>query len=278
MSTLLVSPDGMLGRAFEQELVRRGDPFTTRRLPDFDLTRPETLTLPAATRRVILCAAYTDVDGAEADELRATAVNGRGVGHLAEACRAAGALLVHFGTDYVFAGDARAPYAVDAPIGPRTAYGRNKAAGERALLASGAEHLYLRTSWLYAPWGKNFVRTIAALGRSKPELKVVDDQRGRPTSAEELVRTTFALLQQDARGFFHATDGGECSWFGFAQAIVAGTGGSARVVPCTSAEFPRPAPRPAYSVLDLARTEALLGRPMRPWREALADVLARLEP
>jgi dTDP-4-dehydrorhamnose reductase len=278
MSTLLVSPDGMLGRAFERELVRRGEPFTARRFPDFDLTRPETLTLPAGTRRVILCAAYTDVDGAEADEVRATAVNGRGVGHVAAACREAGALLVHFGTDYVFAGDTHTPYPVDAPVAPRTAYGRSKAAGERALLASGAEHLYLRTSWLYAPWGKNFVRTIAALGRSKPELKVVDDQRGRPTSAEELVRTTFALLERDARGFLHATDGGECSWFEFAQAIVRDTGGSAQVVPCTSAEFPRPAPRPPYSVLALERTEALLGRPMRPWPEALESVLLRLEP
>jgi dTDP-4-dehydrorhamnose reductase len=277
MSTLLVSPDGMLGRAFERELVRRGEPFVARGFPHYDLTRPETLVVPAGTERVILCAAYTDVDGAETDEARATAVNGAGVGHLARACREAGALLVHFGTDYVFSGDAKTPYPVDAPVDPRTAYGRSKAAGERALRESGAEHLYLRTSWLYAPWGKNFVRTIAALGRTRPELKVVDDQRGRPTSAEVLVQTTFALLARGARGFFHATDGGDCTWFELARAVVEGTGGSAQVLPCTSAEFPRPAPRPAYSVLELTRTEALLG-PMRPWRETLRDVLVRLEP
>lgn len=278
MSTVLVSPDGMLGRAFERALRERGEPFAARAFPAIDLTRPETIVLPPGTRRVINCAAYTDVDGAEANEAAATAINGEGVAHLAAACRAVGALLVHFGTDYVFDGAASSPYPIEAPVAPATAYGRSKAQGERALKESGCEHLYLRTSWLYAPWGKNFVRTIAALGKTKPELRVVDDQRGRPTSAEGLVRTTFELLDRGARGFLHATDGGECTWFGFARAIVRGTGGTANVLPCTTAEHPRPAPRPAYSVLDVSRTEAILGRPMRPWPEALADVLGRLEP
>lgn len=278
MKTLLISPDGMLGRAFHEALVRRGEPFEAVRFPDFDLTKAETIVLPAGTTRVISCAAYTDVDGAEANEALATAINGSGVHLLATRCRQAGALLVHFGTDYVFRGDARAPYAVDAAVDPRTAYGRSKARGEAALKESGVEHLYLRTSWLYAPWAKNFVRTIAALGKTKPELKVVDDQRGRPTSAEELVKTTFDLLEREARGFFHATDGGECTWYGFAEAIVRGTGGTAKVLPCTTAEFPRPAPRPPYSVLDVRATEACLGRPLRPWEDALADVLRRLEP
>ncbi len=277
MTTLLISPDGMLGRAFVERLEMRGEAFETASHPALDLTRPETLApIRPGIERVINCAAFTDVDGAESREDEALAVNGDGVLHLARACLAAGATLVHFGTDYVFAGDASSPYAVDAPIAPATAYGRSKAAGERALRESGVFHLYLRTSWLYAPWGKNFVRTIAALGHSKPELKVVNDQRGRPTSAQALAETTLALWERGARGFFHATDGGECTWFELAQAIVEGTKGQAKVLPCTTAEFPRPAPRPAYSVLDVSRTEAALGRPMQPWRSALADVLAQL--
>ena len=279
MTTLLISPDGMLGRAFREGLEKRGEPFVGISYPAIDLGRPETLAaVTSGITRVINCAAFTDVDGAETREEEALVVNGTGVGHLADACAQVGATLVHFGTDYVFSGDATRPYPVDADIDPRTAYGRTKAAGERALRERGASHLYLRTSWLYAPWAKNFVRTIAQLGKTKPELKVVDDQRGRPTSAEELVRTTLELYDRGARGFFHATDGGECTWFEFARAIVESTGGTAKVLPCTTAEFPRPAPRPAYSVLDLEKTETLLGRPMRPWREALSDVLSRLEP
>lgn len=277
MTTLLISPDGMLGQAFVELLTERGEPFETASHPAIDLTRPETLTaVRPGVRRVINCAAFTDVDGAETREDEALAVNGHGVMHLAQACRAVGATLVHFGTDYVFAGDAHAPYSIDHPVAPATAYGRTKAAGERALVESGVPHLYLRTSWLYAPWGKNFVRTIAALGQTKPELRVVDDQRGRPTSAQGLARTTLALWDRGARGFFHATDGGECTWYAFAQAIVAGTHGTATVLPCTTAEFPRPAPRPAYSVLDLSGTEAVLGAPLTPWREALAAVLSQL--
>lgn len=267
----------MLGRAFVERLTARGEPFEACSHPALDLTRPETLgPIREGLTRVINCAAYTDVDGAEAREDEALAVNGQGVAHLAAACRAAGATLIHFGTDYVFAGDASAPYPVDAEVAPRTAYGRTKAAGERALIESGVPHLYLRTSWLYAPWGKNFVRTIAQLGQTKPELKVVDDQRGRPTSAQGLAETTLALWDAGARGFFHVTDAGECSWFEFAEAIVSGTHGTAKVLPCATTEFPRPAPRPAYSVLDLSRTEAALGRSMTPWRSALARVLAQL--
>jgi dTDP-4-dehydrorhamnose reductase len=145
--------------------------------------------------------------------------------------------------------------------------------------ASRGEWLHIRTSWLYAPWGKNFVRTIAAASGSKPELRVVDDQRGRPTSAEHLARVTQALIERGVRGHWHATDGGECSWFEFAREVVrlAGNGARCRVSPCTSAEFPRPAKRPSYSVLDISATEALLG-PMPDWRENLADVVRRLEP
>lgn len=278
MTTLLVSPDGMLGRAFAELFAQEKVPFEAATYPAIDLTRPETIAahLRSGIRRVINCSAYTDVDGAETSEALATAINGTGVGALGGRCREIGATLVHFGTDYVFDGAASAPYPVDAPLAPQGAYGRSKAEGERALRASGARHLHVRTSWLYAPWAKNFVRTIAGAARQRPVLKVVDDQRGRPTSAEHLARTTLALLEREREGTWHVTDGGECTWFGLAREIVRLTGAACTVEPCTTAEFPRPAKRPAYSVLDLSATEALLG-PMPRWEANLADVIARLE-
>ncbi|AKF07170.1 dTDP-4-dehydrorhamnose reductase [Sandaracinus amylolyticus] len=275
MTTLLISPDGMLGRAFVEAL---GEGITGVSYPQIDLTKPETITahLTPGVTRVINCSAYTDVDGAETNEALANAINGHGVEALAKRCREIGATLIHFGTDYVFDGNATKPYPVSAPLAPQGAYGRSKALGETLLRESGAQHLYVRTSWLYAPWAKNFVRTIASLAKTKSELKVVDDQRGRPTSAEHLARTTLALSERGKRGTWHVTDGGECSWFDFAREIVRLGGSSCVVHPCTTAEFPRPAKRPAYSVLDLAETESVLGA-MPDWRENLASVMARLE-
>lgn len=279
--TLLISPDGMLGRAFEHKLRDSGQAFDTLRFPDIDLTKPESIAAIAkfAPKVVINCSAYTDVDGAENNEALANQINGEGVGALAQVCKSIGALLVHFGSDYVFDGEGTSPYPVDAPLAPQAAYARSKALGEVRIHESFAEHLYLRTSWLYAPWAKNFIRTIAKNAKVRPELKVVNDQRGRPTSAEHLASTTLALLDKGARGTLHVTDGGECTWFELAREIVAIMGLSERckVTPCASSDWPSPVKRPAYSVLDLSRTEALLG-PMPDWRLNVADVLSRLEP
>jgi dTDP-4-dehydrorhamnose reductase len=276
---LLLGASGMLGRAFVERTARRGVAALPLGRPAFDLSRPETLeALPWGEGDVVVCtAAWTDVDGAEAHEAAALAVNAEGPARLAELCKRHGKRLVQFSTDYVFDGRGTEPYAVDHPRAPISAYGRTKAAGEVAIEESGADFLLLRTSWLYAPWGKNFVRTMAALGRTKESLRVVDDQRGRPTSAEALAETTLDLLAAGARGILHACDGGECTWYELARAVIAEVAPACRVEPCTTAEFPRPAPRPAYSVLDLGPTEAILGRPATPWREALADVLPRLE-
>lgn len=279
--TLLISPDGMLGRAFENQLRAHGQPFETLRFPDIDLTKPESIAAIAAhaPKVVINCSAYTDVDGAETHEALATQINGEGVGELARVCRSIDAVLVHFGSDYVFDGEGTSPYPVDAPLAPQAAYARSKAIGEIRIRESGAEHLYLRTSWLYAPWAKNFIRTIAKNAKVRPELKVVNDQRGRPTSAEHLAKSTLALLDKGARGTLHVTDGGECTWFELAREIVAqlGLSETCNVLPCASSDWPSPVKRPAYSVLDLSLTEALLG-PMPDWRHNVADVLARLEP
>lgn len=271
---LLISPDGMLGRAFVAALDARGERYRAIGQPELDLRDRDSITraLTPGLGAVINCAAYTDVDGAETHEPDATAINATGPHWLAERCKSLGALLIHYSTDYVFDGKSSTPYPVDAPRRPQTAYGRSKALGEELLERSGCEQLVIRTSWMYAPWGKNFVDTIAKFGKERPVLNVVDDQRGRPTSAEYLAERSLQLLERGARGLFHLTDGGECSWYEFARAIVEGTQGTARVEPCTSAEFKRPAPRPAYSVLDLARSEALLG-PSRSWHDNLQAVL-----
>lgn len=273
---LVVGADGMLGRAFLALFEQRGLPARGLLWPAFDLTDRASVERDVAgpVRAVINCAAYTDVDGAETNEPAANAVNGTGVANLVERCDALGVPLVHFSTDYVFDGQGTSPYPVDHRVAPLNAYGRSKRAGEEALLASTGAHLLIRTSWLYAPWGKNFVLTIAKLAKERPELRVVDDQRGRPTSSEHLARVSLALLEQGAHGTFHVTDGGECTWFELAREVASIVAPGCRVVPCTTAEFPRPAPRPAYSVLDLSRTEALVG-PMPDWRAHVADALAR---
>ena len=246
-----------------------------------DITSAESVTraVTPGVRAVINCAAYTAVDQAETDEAKATEINGHAVGLLARRCREVGAAMVHYSTDYVFDGSASAPYRVDHPRAPISAYGRSKAVGEELLERSGAEFLNLRTAWLYAHCGGNFVRTIAKAAREKPVLRVVNDQRGRPTSCATLVDITLRLLAAGARGTLHACNSGECTWFDLASAIVervnAASGGACRVDPCSSAEYPRPARRPAYSVLDLTPTERLIG-PITPWREGLGPVLDRI--
>ncbi|MBC8070879.1 MAG: dTDP-4-dehydrorhamnose reductase [Deltaproteobacteria bacterium] len=276
---LVLGADGMLGTAWLRLLAARGVSHAALVYPELDITvaaHLDALALDNDTL-VVNCSGWTDVDGAEAHEAEATAVNGSGVGELAARCAARGATLVHYSTDYVFDGDASTPYAVDEIQRPLSAYGRSKAAGERALWAHGPRSLLVRTSWLYAPWGKNFVRTIAKLARERDELKVVHDQRGRPTSAEHLAATTWALLSRGTTGIVHVTDGDACSWYELAAAIAQAVRPACVVRPCTTAEFPRPARRPPYSVLALDRAESLLSE-MPSWQHNLADVLARLEP
>lgn len=271
---LLISPDGMLGHAYQLLLTKRGLDYTGVSWPAFDLTRPETVEpyFRTGLRTVINCSAFTDVDGAETREAEATAINGKGVALLGRLCREVGAVLLHFSTDYVFDGNATSPYAVDHAISPVNAYGRSKAAGESAIRESGCEHVIARTSWLYAPWAKNFVLTMLALGRDKTSLRVVNDQVGRPTSARYLAERALALLGTGARGTFHVTDGGDCSWHGLASEVMRLSGSGCRVEACASEEFVRPAKRPAYSILDLSKTEELLG-PSADWHENVAAVL-----
>ena len=231
--------------------------------------------IPQGVRFVVNCAAYTDVDGCEEHETDAMKINAHGAARLAERCFVIGATLVHFSTDYVFAGDAGEPYSADTPVAPIGAYGRTKAAGEQAVIDAQCHHRIIRTSWLYAPWGNNFVRTMLNLTEQRDELNVVDDQSGRPTSCQHLAAVAKKLTNAAPDGVYHVTDGGECTWHGFAAEIARQAGHDCHVKPCTTEQFPRPAKRPAYSVLDLSRTEAAVGK-LPDWRDNLAAVLKQI--
>ncbi len=273
-SIVILGGAGMLGRAMVAQLAARGIRHTTLTRADVDLSSRSSIEAMQPSDVLFNCAAWTDVDGAESNEADATQANGHAIEQILDSGKTG--LLVNFGTDYVFDGAGTTPYAVGHARSPINAYGRSKAAGEDALEAVDEERwLHLRTSWLYAPWGKNFVLTMRKLLTEKPSLSVVDDQRGRPTSAEHLARCAIDLVLNGKRGHWHATDSGECTWYEFAQEIKRLTDAPATLEPCTSDQFPRPAKRPAYSVLDISQTEAELG-PMPHWKNNLADVLRRV--
>lgn len=226
---------------------------------------------------VLNAAAYTAVDAAETDEDRAYAVNATGPAFLAAAAERSGAKLVHVSTDYVFAGDATTPYQSDAPTDPRSAYGRTKLAGERAVRELAPEHGYVvRTAWVYGAGGANFVKTMIRLEQSNETLSVVDDQRGSPTWSADLARGLVELARSDApAGVYHCTNAGDTTWFGLTQAIFSEIGADpARVLPTTTDAFPRPAPRPAYSVLGDEAWRAAGLTPLQDWRTALTAALA----
>ena len=274
---LVLGCNGMVGRSWMELLNELHIPSVGLARPEFDLFDPDSIqhSLDNPSELVINAAAWTDVDGAEQHEDQATQANAHAVAQIAQICKDANSTLITYSTDYVFAGNANAPYAIDTPLAPLNAYGRSKALGESLLAQAGSDHILIRTSWVYAPWGSNFVRTINALAGNRPQLKVVNDQQGRPTSAQELAKNSFALYLAGAIGTWHLTDAGECTWFDFASQLVAHQGHQCTVSPCTSEEFPRPACRPAYSTLDIAPTADLIG-PLNPWQNNLSGVLAAI--
>ena len=224
---------------------------------------------------VFNAAAWTDVDGAEADEAAAHAVNEVGPRHIASACATADVPLVHVSTDYVFSGDATAPYEVDSVTAPRTAYGRSKLAGELAVWSTTQEAYVVRTAWVYGAVGGNFVKTIARLERERETVTVVDDQRGSPTWSRHLARGLVTLASSGRFGMYHLTSGGDTTWCGFARAVFTELGADPqRVLPCTTADYPRPAPRPAYSVLSDREWRAAGLTPLPDWRDALREAFA----
>jgi dTDP-4-dehydrorhamnose reductase len=283
---LVTGAGGMLGRDVLDRLAAAGERATGLERAVLDVTDAGAVGAALAAHRpavVVNAAAWTAVDDAESEEDQALEVNGTGPRVLAEACRESGAVLLHVSTDYVFAGDATAPYAEDAPVAPRSAYGRTKAVGELAVREALPETGYVvRTAWLYGAGGRNFVRTMIRLEGVKESLDVVNDQRGQPTwtvdLADRLVRLGRAALDGTApAGVYHGTSAGETTWFGLTREIFSLLGADPeRVRPTTSEAFARPAPRPAYSVLGHERWRAAGIEPIRDWREALREAFPSL--
>lgn len=231
---------------------------------------------PADRLVCVNAAAYTAVDAAEDDAKAAYAINADGPAVLAEVCDQYGVRLIQVSTDYVFAGAASAPYEVDAPTGPRSAYGCTKLAGEQAVLAVAGRSWVVRTAWVYGQTGGNFVKTMVRLERERDTVDVVDDQRGSPTWSADLARGLVALAGSEAPpGVYHCTNAGETTWYGLARAVFEELGADpARVRPTNTAAFPRPAPRPAYSVLSDTTWRTAGLPPLPHWRDALHTAFA----
>jgi dTDP-4-dehydrorhamnose reductase len=288
--TLVFGGTGMLGRAVTAEARRRGFACLALSHAQADVADRERLLYWAREFRpelVVNAAAFTQVDACERERERAFAVNGAAVDAVAEAAAAAipgGAVLLHVSTDYVFAGKGSEPYREDAPTAPLSVYGASKLAGEERALAYGRA-LVVRTSWLFGPGGPNFVATIVRLIAGGKPLRVVDDQRGAPTYTPYLAAALLDLAPlalAGLSGVIHYRNREPVTWYGLAREIVRlgsgtpGTPGVAEVVPVTTAEFPRPAPRPAYSVLDVSRFETVTGRRVEPWERGLSEYLTAL--
>jgi dTDP-4-dehydrorhamnose reductase len=279
MRCLVLGGTGMLGQRVVREARSRGWAALGLARSQGDVTdRGRLLGWAGAFRPevVVNCAAHTKVDACETEPERAFAINEDGAANAAALARAAGARLVHVSTDYVFPGDGTAPYSEDAATGPLSVYGRSKLAGEARALAW-ERAVVVRTSWLFGPGGPNFVATMAALIEAgKLPLRVVDDQVGCPTYTGFLARALLDLAALGATGIVHYRNREAVSWYAFAVAIARLWQPEAQVVPVTTAEFTRPAPRPAYSVLDVGRFEQLAGRRVESWEWGLVETLADL--
>lgn len=292
MKVLLIGAAGQVGTDLRPRLARLGELVCTTRTGDvdglpcerLDVSDPDAvdgLVRRIAPDAVVNASAYTAVDRAESEPEAAFRVNAAAPAAMASACRAVGARFVHYSTDYVFPGDAMEPYREDAPTGPRSVYGRSKEAGERGVLEAGADALVLRTAWVYSLHGQNFLRTMLRLGAERDELRVVADQIGCPTPSWLIADITARLIgNRDVSGTYHLVTRGQTTWHGFAEAIfrhgeeLGMLPRAPRVVPIATADFPTPACRPAYSVLDTARLSRDAGIDIPDWRSALADTFA----
>lgn len=262
---------GMLGQDLMSALSSREVTGFDR--AEFDITDIDSVkSILSGFDLVVNCAAWTAVDDAEVNEAAALAINGDGPKNVAKVCNEIGAKLVQISTDYVFSGDATTPYAENSDVGPKSAYGRTKLAGEVAVrdyLPS--DHYIVRTAWLYGEHGPNFIKTMINLEKSKETISVVNDQVGQPTWTKDLASQVINLVDSEApAGTYHATSSGQTTWFGLTQKIFKLIGANPnRVLPTTTEAFPRPAPRPAYSVLGHGSWKAVGMNPIRVWDEAL---------
>jgi dTDP-4-dehydrorhamnose reductase len=275
MRLLVTGAGGMLGQAVVSAARQLGHDVRGATHAELDITDPVALHSAVAKRHpdaIVNCAGFTDVDGAETAPLVAFAINGRGPGNCGDAAKRVGASVVHVSTDYVFDGSKREPWVESDQVSPLGAYGRSKLTGERAVAASNPKHVIVRTAWLFGAGGKNFVDTMLALGAERDEVAVVTDQVGCPTWTGHLAAALVELTERpDQTGIHHIAGSGSCSWNELAVEVFDRAGVDCRVLPTTSAEFPRPAPRPAYSVLGSERPDPIV---LPPWQEGVREYLA----
>lgn len=274
MKILVTGANGQLGRELAKQQGREHELVLTD-VHELDITDGKAVAdfcRALQPQAVIHGAAFTNVDGAEADVDGAFRVNVVGSQNLAAACLETGARMVYVSTDYVFDGRNTEPYREFDHVNPQTVYGRTKWQGEEIVRQILGRHYIVRTAWLYGD-GHNFVRTMLKLAETQDVLRVVHDQVGTPTSTVDLAQIILKLLQSDAYGTYHATCQGQCSWYDFACEIFRQAGKSVTIVPVTTEEFPRPARRPAYSVLDNYMLRMTIGDSMRTWQESLRDYL-----
>jgi dTDP-4-dehydrorhamnose reductase len=282
MRLLVTGGAGMLGQAVAAAATRLGHDVVALSRAELDVTDADhvrRVVAAAEPRAVVNCAAWTDVDGAETAEAAATAVNGDGAGNVARAAAEVGARIVQVSTDYVFDGElehagggAGEPWIESDPVNPLGAYGRSKLVGEEQVAAATPEHAIVRTAWLYGAGGRNFVDTMLALGDERDEVSVVTDQVGSPTWTVHLAEGLVELAERGGDiGILHAAGGGACSWYELAVEVFDRAGMRCRVLPTTSDRFPRPARRPAYSVLGTERDEAPV---LPPWQDGVAAYLS----
>lgn len=273
MRILVTGANGQLGQAVARQAGSHELVLADRRRLDItDEAAVRMMMREVKPQAVIHCAAYTNVDGAESDADGTFRVNVIGAQNIAAGCLEQQARLVYVSTDYVFDGQAASAYREFDPVNPQTVYGRTKFQGEQMVRQILGRHYIVRTAWLYGE-GSNFVRTMLQLAKEHKELRIVNDQTGTPTSTTDLAKVIYQLLASDSYGTYHATCQGQCTWYQFACEIFKQAGKEISVVPVDSGEFPRPAKRPAYSVLDNYMLRMAIGDPMRQWQAALQEYL-----
>jgi dTDP-4-dehydrorhamnose reductase len=276
MKLLVTGATGLLGSEVVRAAPSLGWTVAGLARHDLDVTdgrRVEAVIRQHGPDAVVHCAAFTAVDAAETEAARAMAVNGEGAGHVARAARSVGAVVVYVSTDFVFDGKKGTPYTTSDAPAPLGVYGLSKLAGEGAVAESGARYLIVRTGWLYGAGGRNFVDTVLERARRGEALRVVDDQRGRPSWALHVADGMLRLLEGGAGGIWNLADRGDATWHELATEAVKRAGLTVDVSGVTTEAWGAPAPRPSYSVLDITATEAFLGRRMVSWPEALARYL-----
>lgn len=265
MNILVTGGNGQLGNEMRVVSKESRNRYIFTDVVELDITNLEAIRYMLKMERVdvvVNCAAYTNVDRAEEDEIMADLLNNKAAGNLAVVAKEVGATLIHVSTDYVFQGDKNTPYKEDCETSPLGVYGRTKLAGERSIQATGCNYLIFRTSWLYSSYGKNFVKTMQRLTRDKNSLKVVFDQVGTPTYAGDLAAIIYKVIEKDMldkQGIYHFSNEGVCSWYDFAQEVCELSGNACNIEPCHSDEFPSKVKRPNFSVLDKTKVKETFG-------------------